>query len=130
MFRFMMLFACFVLISASSADAFRCGSRVISEGAYKAEVLYKCGEPQFVEEYLLYQTVVVDLHSHRRTIHSHRIPIYGAQEVYDIPAGHTLLASPIRVEDWTYNFGRTRLMQRLRFIHGHLKEIESVGYGY
>jgi Protein of unknown function (DUF2845) len=130
MFRLMMLFACCVLISATSADAFRCGSRVISEGAYKAEVLYKCGEPHLIEEYLLYQTVVVDLYSHRRTIHSHRIPIYGAQDVYDIPVGHTLLTTPIRVEDWTYNFGRTRFMQRLRFIHGKLKEIQSMGYGY
>ena len=130
MFRFMMLFACFVLMSASSADALRCGPRLISEGAYKPEVLYKCGEPHFVEEYLLYQTVFVDLHSHQRTIHSHQVPISGTHEAYEIPAGHTLLTTPIRVEEWTYNFGPTRLMQRLRFIHGKLREINTMGYGY
>ncbi len=130
MYRLMMLFACFVLISASSADAFRCGSRVVSDGDYKAEVLLKCGEPQFVEEYLIYQTIVEDLISHRRTIQSHQVPIFGTQEVYEIPPGHTLLKTPIRVEDWTYNFGPSRLMQRLRFVQGRLKEIQAMGYGY
>jgi hypothetical protein len=130
MYRLMMLFACFVLISASSADAFRCGSRVVSDGDYKAEVLYKCGEPQLVEEYLIYQTIVEDLISHRRTIQSHQVPIFGTQEVYEIPPGHTLLKTPIRVEDWTYNFGPNRLMQRLRFVQGRLKEIQAMGYGY
>ena len=130
MLRLMLLFACFVLISASSADALRCGPRLISKGAYKPEVIHKCGEPDFVEEFLLYETVFLHPRTHRRRIHSHRVPVYGTHGGYEIPAGHTLLTTPIRVEEWTYNFGRNRFMQRLRFIQGKLHEIESVGYGY
>jgi hypothetical protein len=49
---------------------------------------------------------------------------------YEIPAGHELLTRPVRAEDWTYNFGPNRLMQRLRFINGQLHEIDTMGYGY
>ncbi len=125
--RFVLLLTCFVLVSASSADALRCGSRLISKGAYKPEVLYKCGEPDFVEEFLLYDTVILNPRTRRRTIHNHRVPMHGG---YEIPHGHKLLATPVRAEDWTYNFGPNRLMQRLLFINGKLKKIESIGYGY
>ena len=33
------------LLAASPAFAFRCGSKIISEGATRSEVLSKCGEP-------------------------------------------------------------------------------------
>jgi hypothetical protein len=39
MLRLILLFACFVLVSASPADALRCGPRLVTEGAYKPEVL-------------------------------------------------------------------------------------------
>jgi hypothetical protein len=130
MLRLILLFACFVLVSASPADALRCGPRLVTEGAYKPEVLYKCGEPEFVEEYLLYETVFLDPYTHERKMHLHRVPMYGPHGGYEIPVGHTLLTTPVRAEDWTYNFGPNRLMQRLRFINGKLHEINTMGYGY
>ncbi|MDH3599951.1 MAG: DUF2845 domain-containing protein [Candidatus Tectomicrobia bacterium] len=130
MLRLMLLFACFVLLSVSSADALRCGPRLITKGAYKPEVLHKCGEPEFIEEFLLYDTVFLHPHTHQRRIHAHRVPIHGTHGGYEIPAGHTLLTTPVRVEDWTYNFGPNRLMQRLRFINGKVHEIDTMGYGY
>jgi hypothetical protein len=126
----MLLFAYFVLISASSADALRCGPSLVTEGAYKPEVLHKCGDPHFVEEFLLYETVFLHPHTHQRNIHRHRVPMHGTHGGYEIPAGHELLTTPVRAEDWTYNFGPNRLMQRLRFINGKLREINTMGYGY
>ncbi len=119
-----------VLVSASSADALRCGSRLITKGAYKPEVLYKCGEPDFVEEFLLYDTVILNPHTQQRNIHSHRVPTHGTHRRYEIPSGHKLLATPVQAEDWTYNFGPNRLMQRLLFINGKLHEIKTMRYGY
>ncbi len=128
--RLIMLLACFVLVSSSSAAALRCGSRLITKGAYKPEVLHKCGEPDFVEDFLLYNTFILNPHTHRRKIHNHRVPLRGTHREYEIPAGHKLLATPVQAEGWTYNFGPRRFMQRLLFVNGKLREIKTLGYGY
>lgn len=39
-------------------------------------------------------------------------------------------ATEIPVEVWTYNFGPSRLMQRIRFENGVVVRIESLGYGF
>jgi hypothetical protein len=39
-------------------------------------------------------------------------------------------ASDVEEEIWIYNFGRNKLMQRIRFRNGIVANIGSVGYGY
>ena len=35
-----------------------------------------------------------------------------------------------KVEEWTYNFGRNKLMRRVRFVNGVVEVIETLEYGY
>ena len=39
----------FLLASIAQADSFRCGSRVVSTGDSKADVIIKCGPPDYSE---------------------------------------------------------------------------------
>lgn len=39
----------FLLVSMAQADSFRCGSRVVSTGDSKADVIIKCGSPDYSE---------------------------------------------------------------------------------
>ena len=41
--------AFFLLASIVQADSFRCGSRVVSTGDSKADVIIKCGPPDYSE---------------------------------------------------------------------------------
>lgn len=110
--RFAVLLALSLLASAPSyADDFRCGSRIVSDGDARAEVLAKCGEP----------VDVVTLKSvfRRPVIWSYGRPYYIGQDYLEIP-----------VESWTYNLGPNKLMRRVRFEGGIVTEIETLGYGY
>ncbi len=123
---------CLLIGSASVTHALKCGPRLISEGDHKPEVLHKCGDPEFIEEVLFYETVVLDPRTHKQRVHAHSTSARRGESSlqYEIPAGHRLLTQPIRAEDWTYNFEPHRLMHRLRFINGKLKTIRTLGYGY
>ncbi len=60
-----------LVVTAAPAYAFRCGTRVISEGDYKDKVLAECGEPTYVEVwhkeriYKYYPKPVYKDHQHR-----------------------------------------------------------------
>jgi len=41
--------AIFILILAVPAHAFRCGSELVNEGDSKAQVIVRCGEPEYKE---------------------------------------------------------------------------------
>lgn len=88
----------------------RCGTRLVSVGDYQIEVLRKCGEPDYVDERIEYKTYRVYPRPH--------LPIYN--DVY----------GEVVVQEWTYNFGRQRFMQLLRFENGKLKRIQALDYGY
>jgi hypothetical protein len=102
-----MLTTLLLMLSVGSAYALRCGTKIVSEGDHKTSVRLKCGEPEAIEERVIYRTI-------RLTDHPHGDKI----EV------------PIAIEEWLYNFGPRRLMQQLWFENGKLVEIRSLGYGY
>jgi hypothetical protein len=101
----------FGLLAASPAFAFRCGTKIVSEGDTRGEVAAKCGEPD---------DVVTQRSVFRRpAIWSGGRPYYIGEDFIEIP-----------VESWVYNLGPNKLMQRVRFEGGVVVEIESLGYGY
>jgi hypothetical protein len=107
------LAAVFVLgmLASSPAFAFRCGSKIITEGASRSEVLAKCGEPA---------DVVTQRSVFRRPmIWSRGRSYYVGEDFIEVP-----------VESWVYNLGPNKLMRRLRFEGGVVVEIETLGYGY
>jgi hypothetical protein len=100
------------LLAASPAfAAFRCGTKLVSEGATRSEVARKCGEP----------TEVVKQKSIFR-----RPAIWADGQPYFI--GNDYIE--IHVENWIYNLGPNKLMRRLRFEDGYLTMIDTMGYGY
>ena len=120
--RTIVLMLCLVAGAASIADALRCGSRVVSKGDHKTEVWHKCGEPASIEERVIYPTVH---HPYRRYPNDHQ-----RQQPYRIHKYPSQVGIPITVEEWIYNFGPRRLMQKLKFENGKLVHIDSLGYGY
>lgn len=101
--------AVFLMLSVpADALAMRCGTKLISRGDYLPKVLHECGKPAFRQHWV--QRRVVYLHAHPWSV---------AQAI-----------APVVVNLWTYNFGRDRFMQQLKFENGRLVRIKTLGYGY
>jgi hypothetical protein len=99
------------LLACSPAFAFRCGSKIVTEGDSRTEVAAKCGEPADVVQM---QSVY-----RRPVIWSRGRPYYIGEDFLEVP-----------VEAWVYNLGPNKLMRRVRFENGIVVEIETLGYGY
>jgi Protein of unknown function (DUF2845) len=97
--------------SAAFADGFRCGTKLVTEGASRSEVAAKCGEP----------TDVTTARSifRRPVVWDYGRPMYVGEDVIEIP-----------VEIWVYNLGPNKLMRQLRFEGGVVVDIDTLGYGY
>ena len=97
--------------SAALADGFRCGNKLVTEGASRTEVASKCGEP----------TDVVTGRSvfRRPVIWDYGRPYFVGEDAIEVP-----------VEIWTYNLGPNKLMRQLRFEGGFVVDIDTLGYGY
>jgi len=100
-----------LVCSSAFADGFRCGTRLVTEGASRSEVASKCGEP----------TDVTTARSifRRPVIWGYGRPMYVGEDAIEIP-----------VEIWTYNLGPNKLMRQLRFEGGYLVDIDTLGYGH
>ena len=103
-----LLLAALLVPTVAFADAMRCGSQLISEGDPIDKVLELCGEPQ-----------------QRRRTWIQRPPRFefGGQE---IPFEGT---EDVPVDVWTYDFGSSRLMRRVRFVAGTVQSIETLEHG-
>ena len=95
-------------LRAEPAHALRCGNRLVLVGASTAEVLDKCGEPATRDQWVEYRTVPQS---------SSFTPLQ--EQVY----------LPVTIEEWVYNFGARRFMQKFHFEDGRLSDIEALGYG-
>lgn len=98
----------FLAFSATAAesrasDAF-CGGRIVSAGDTNADVIMKCGEPDWRE--------------------SHK------QEIIEKLEADTKRKTFITVEEWTYNLGPDALMRTVTFKNGKVLDVRLGGYGY
>lgn len=104
------LVLCLLAAGPAGAETLRCGDDLITEGDPMARVLRLCGEPVDVQ-----RTVAL------------REPTYWI-------GGRLVRAAggwrEVPIETWTYNFGPSRFMRRLRFEDGAVVSIETLGYGY
>ncbi len=96
-----------LMLSAGPVYALRCGTKIIAKGDHKTSVRIKCGEPEAIEERVIYRTLHLTRHPHGDKV-----------------------VVPISIEEWLYNFGPRRLMRQLWFENGKLVRIRSLGYGY
>jgi hypothetical protein len=92
----------------SQAASLRCGTKLVSDGASKADVLSKCGEP---------------LSKESRTESTE-------EKTRDEESGtSTKKITQKNIEEWTYNFGPNRLMQVVVFENGVLVDVKSTTHG-
>jgi hypothetical protein len=92
----------------AAADSMRCGSKLVSDGDSIEKVLHLCGEPASKERYWI----------------TRQPRYYVGSNEYVFPG-----EEDVPVDLWTYDFGPNKLMQRLRFVAGELKSIETLQYG-
>jgi hypothetical protein len=101
--------------SVRADDTMRCGTRLVSSGDGKDKVRALCGEPTSVS--------FVGVQS---------APSYYYRN-YRGPYDYSYIGpawAEVPVEVWTYNFGTSKLLRKLRFIGDELDEIWTDGYGY
>ena len=107
-----------ILLGNNAAIGLRCGVRLISVGDPKSKVLHYCGDPAYVEaweEERIYKY-------HYKPSHN-----YGHENDYLEPR---YVKYHVIVEEWTYNHGRHRFMDYVRFENGRVRKIISGDYGY
>jgi len=102
--------AALIWAGAASADSFRCGTKLMSDGDSTDKVEALCGPPTSIQRRQILQSPVH--YSNGRQYYGY----YGVTEVV--------------VEYWTYNLGPSKLMRRLRFEDGLLVDVETLGHGY
>ena len=111
-----------LLFAATPALAFRCGSRIVSEGDHYSKVLKYCGEPVGVQERVIYRE--------GRTRPRFRVEGPNGLEYDREVLQYERSYVEVLVEEWTYNFGPRRLMQLVRFENGFVVNVDQLGYGY
>jgi hypothetical protein len=94
-----------------AGDTMRCGSRIVSNGDGKDKVRALCGEPTSIS--------VVGVQRAPRYYYGPYDYSYFGPGLIEVP-----------VELWTYNFGSSKLLRKLRFVGDELDEIRTDGYGY
>ncbi len=115
--------AILLLTLADSANALRCGSRLVTDGMHISEVLRLCGEPVAETERLILVTEHITSGKRRRIYQRDTDGRY-VQRSY----GH--FTREVVVTELTYNFGPNRLMRLLTFRDGWLDDVDTLGYGY
>jgi hypothetical protein len=99
-----------LLALPDTAWAFRCGNKLVVDGDTAEMVLARCGQPAERTQYTALRPPVI---------------WYGGRPV-------RVAGGPIEVlvETWTFNFGRQKLMQRVRLEAGIVVEVQALGYGH
>jgi len=93
----------------TSAEALRCGQRIIALGYTKSEVVERCGEPAAIEQ---------------------RYEAESTGTFIDPVTKQSIIRTlSVLVEEWTYNFGPHSLMYLLIFKENRLMKIDTRGYG-
>ncbi len=112
---------------AESAYALRCGHKLVSEGDYIEEVRVRCGDPIAIDTYTILQERRI-LYPGHYWLTKQNYPHFN-DRANNVAINRSVLIE-IFVEVWVYNFGPHRLMRRLYFENGILRDIEELGHGY
>jgi hypothetical protein len=107
-----------MVMSAAEASAFRCGTRLVSVGDSKYEVLRKCGEPAWVESWL------------EKRIEPYSVEPFAEGQRFYIPNPSFATVVYVTVEQWVYDRGRTQFTRVLTFENNRLTRIENGDYGH
>lgn len=109
-----------LLLTSTSAAAFRCGRKIVTENMHEAQVRKACGAPT-TSRHLGYA-----VRGSYVPVRRHLAP---GMTVEHFP-GYGHYTEEIALTEYVYNFGPRKLMRRLLFEGGVLVKIETIGYGY
>ena len=110
----------FTLIAwTGTAQAMRCGSRLISEGDPGDKVVNECGQPTSVDSW-----------EEERFDYFDRLPPANRYRDFERYGNAYRVRVFIRVEIWTYNYGPSRFLDYVRLENGIVRKVYSGGYGY
>lgn len=109
-----------VLMISPSAEAFRCGQKLVREKMHELEVRKVCGAPTTSRNLGIVT---------RGTFVAERRGLDGSFNVQRFP-GYGHVTEQVQLTEYVYNFGPRKFMRRLLFEGGILANIESIGYGY
>ena len=114
---------------ARAEPPLQCGNSSITTGTTQDEVAARCGQPAHVDHQVTYGESGAATPGDLAPGNPVGGPLPGLP-VRVLPGIAGRSAAEIPVEIWTYNFGPSRLMQRIRFENGVVVKIESLGYGF
>jgi hypothetical protein len=108
----------------ADADSMRCGNRLVSSGDSLYEVAQTCGAPDAREHRVEHHTV--------RSRVPAACPVGSGAPTPPRGGCHVIVEKtvPVVIDEWTYDFGKNRFIQRVRFEQGQLVRVASAGYGY
>ena len=109
-----------LLVTSSSAFAFRCGQKIVIENMHEMQVRKACGTPTTERQI-------------GTTLRSVDVPIRSVRSgglTVERFRGYGALVEEVVLTEYVYNFGPRKLMRRLLFEGGVLVSIETIGYGY
>jgi hypothetical protein len=114
-----------LLLFSSPLWALHCGNYLVDVGMYKQDVLSRCGEPQSIDTHIEKRAVsnaagLSQYYGNRAIPYPNSAINLGQQQYFEVD---------VVVEEWFYNFGRSRFQQLLRFENGLLIDIKELGYG-
>ena len=109
-----------LLVTSTSAWAFRCGRKIVKENMHEIEVIRACGQPTTSRHlgYALRGTYIPIKSGVGPGVSVNRYPGYGH------------FVEEVQVTEYVYNFGPRKFMRRLVFEGGILARIETLGYGF
>ena len=109
-----------LLLASTSANAFRCGRKLVLENMHEAQVRKACGAPTTSRNlgFTTRATYIPVRRELTRGISTEHFPAYGP------------ITEQVVLTEYVYNFGPRKLMRRLIFEGGVLTRIETIGYGY
>lgn len=111
------VFLLFLLLAIShSALAMRCNSRLALEGDSSYKFLQVCGEPDYIERSVVYNSVALKTPL-ESSFHRNQQIVQKREEA-------------LQVEKWTYNFGPRRFIREVTFVNGVAQSIEIKGRGF
>lgn len=107
-------------LAATPAHAFRCKSKIVTDGMHEQQVIAACGQPttRRMIGYALRSVSLGWRHVRPGGFSRSQYPVYSN------------LSEEVIVTEYVYNFGPRKLMRRLIFEGGVLVDIDTIGYGY
>jgi len=111
-------------LATTPAYALYCNNKLVSEGDPETKVRIACGEPVHIHRYVIYE--VQEYATVRRP---YRPGYRETRDLHAVPFEIQTIV-PIAIEEWTYNFGPERLLHRVIFQNGYLRQVQTSGYGF